>query len=216
MLLAGTRLTVLLTIVSMSLALVLGLALALLRGSRLLPVRLAAAAYVDFVRSTPLILQLFYIYFVLPFVGLRLPALVAGVAGLSLNYSAYISEVYRSAIGSVDPGQREAAAVLGLRELAIMRRVILPQALRFAVPPLGNYLVSMFKDTALVATISVEELLFSAENLASETYRYLDVFTLTFGIYFLISYPGVLLVRYLERALARGRSPTKLASTARP
>ncbi len=208
----GTLLTIFLTFTSMAIALILGLGIALLRMVRLRPVRWIAAAYVDFMRGTPLLLQLFYIYFVLPFVGIRLPALTAGIAGLALNYAAYLSEVYRAGIAAVDPGQREAAYALGMSERLTLRRIILPQALRIVVPPIGNYFIAMFKDTALVAIISVQDLMFTAENLASSTYKYFGIFTTTFVLYFAISYPASLAVQYLERRLRHRRAQRSPAS----
>jgi ectoine/hydroxyectoine ABC transporter permease protein EhuD len=205
-LLRGTVLTVELTLLSMGLAMVLGLFIALARGSRILPLRWVARAYVDLFRGTPLLLQLFYLYFVLPELGLRLSPFVAGVAGLTLNYAAFLSEVYRATIGAVDHGQREAAAALGMSSQLAFRRIVFPQAFRIAVPPLGNYLISMFKDTALVSTITVQELLFQTQSLASTTYRYLPLYTMAFVIYFVISYPAGMLVSWLERRLSR-RSP---------
>ena len=202
-LLRGAGLTVILTLVSMAIAMVLGLGIAVLNSAPFAVVRFLARAYIDFFRGTPLLLQLFFIYFVLPQLGLSLSPVVAGVIGLSLNYAAYLSEVYRATIGAVDSGQREAAAALGMSTPLTFRRVVLPQALRIAVPPLGNYLISMFKDTALVATITVQELLFKAESLATTTYQYLPLYTMAFALYFAVSYPASLGVRWLERRLAR-------------
>ena len=203
----GTELTVLLTFVSMFIALVLGLLIALARSSPVMPLRWMAAAYVDLLRGTPLLLQLFYIYFVLPYVGIRLPAIPAGIAGLSLNYAAYLSEVYRAAIGAVDPGQSEASRALGMSSSLAFRRIIAPQALRVALPPIGNYFIAMFKDTALVAIISVEELMFTAEQLGATTYKYLEIFTATFLIYLVISYPASLAVQAMERKMRRRIRP---------
>jgi polar amino acid transport system permease protein len=202
-LLKGAGVTILLTFSAMALALVLGLVLALLRAAPSRLVRLGVAVYVDFFRGTPLLLQLFYLYFVLPYAGIRLPALTAGILGLGLNYAAYLSEVYRAAIEAIDHGQKEAAYALGMSEATSMRRIILPQALRIAVPPIGNYFIAMFKDTALVAVISVRDLLFTAEDLANQTYQYLEIFTIVFIIYFAISYPASLGVKYLERRMIR-------------
>jgi ectoine/hydroxyectoine ABC transporter permease protein EhuD len=210
LLLEGTQLTVLLTILSMAIAIVFGLAIAGARDSRLVLVRIAARIYVDFFRGTPLLLQLFYLYYVLPQAGVYLSPFVAGVLGLSLNYSAYLSEVYRATMRAVDPGQREAAAALGMGQWIAFRRVVLPQALRIAIPPLGNYFIQMFKDTALVSTITVQELLFLAQSTANTTYDYLNLYTLAFVIYFAISYPASIFVSYLERRLVR-RAPHTVA-----
>jgi len=199
----GAALTVFITFSAMTMALLLGLVIALMRAAPNRLVRFGAAAYVDFFRGTPLLLQLFYIYFVVPYVGVRVPALTAGIIGLGLNYAAYLSEVYRATIDAIDPGQTEAAHAVGMSSAMTMRRIVLPQAFRIAVPPIGNYLIAMFKDTALVAVISVKELLFTAESLANTTYRYLEIFTIAFVIYFAISYPASLGVQALERRLRR-------------
>lgn len=202
-LLKGTWLTILLTVVSMAIAMALGLALAGARGSRFLAVRIVSRVYVDFFRGTPLLLQLFYLYYVLPEAGIELSPFTAGVVGLSLNYAAFLSEVYRATIRAVDPGQKEAAAALGMGPITAFRRVVLPQAMKIAIPPLGNYFIQMFKDTALVSTITVQELLFRTQSTANTTYDYFNLYTIAFVIYFLISYPASMLVSYLERRLVR-------------
>ena len=202
-LLQGAGLTIGLTVASMAIALVLGLGLAILSSVRLWPVRAAARIYVDFFRGTPLLLQLFFIYFVLPELGVYLHPIVAGIAALSLNYAAYLSEVYRATIDAVDRGQWEAASALGMSSPLLFRRIVLPQALRIAVPPLGNYFIAMFKDTALVSTITVPELMFTVDSLASTTYQYLPLYTAAFVLYFAISYPASILVRWIERRITR-------------
>lgn len=190
--------TIVVTLISIILAAGVGLLVALLRLSDRKSLRIGATAYVEFMRGTPLILQLFFIYFVGPYIGIRMPALVAGILGLSLNYGAYISEVFRSSIQSVPVGQIEASKALGLSRVRAFRLVTWPQALKIALPPLGNYFVAMFKDTALLAVISVEEVMFTAEQMASTSFRYLEVFTITLLLYFVISYPASLLVSRLE------------------
>lgn len=214
-LLEGTWLTILLTFSSMAIAMVLGLAIALARESRLLVMRGLSRAYVDFFRGTPLLLQLFYLYYVLPEIGIELSAFTAGVLGLSLNYAAFLSEVYRATIRAVDPGQREAAAALGMDRRTTFRRVVFPQAMRIAIPPLGNYFIQMFKDTALVSTITVQELLFRTQSTANTTYDYLNLYTIAFVIYFAISYPAGMFVSYLERRLLR-RTPRRSGREAVP
>jgi His/Glu/Gln/Arg/opine family amino acid ABC transporter permease subunit len=200
----GLEMTVLLTLASYPVALTIGLVLALPRiGRRRIRVfALTASAIVELIRGTPLLVQLFYIYYVFPFLGLRLPAFEAAVIGLAINYGAYMSEVYRGGIEAIPRAQWEAAEALGLRRWLTMRLVVLPQAIRIAIPSLGNYLVSLFKDSALASTISVSELLFSGQLLASETFKYLAIYSVIFVIYFLISYPTVLMIRAYERRLS--------------
>jgi len=199
---AGLQLTVFLTFASMALALVIGLFLALAQlDTRKKYFSWPARAFVELIRGTPLLLQLFYIYYVFPFFGLRLDPIVAGVIGLGINTGAYLSEVFRSGIDAVDKGQWEAADALGMPTGLTLRHVILPQAFRIVIPPVGNYFISLFKDTALVSTISVSELLFSGQLLAAQTFRYIEIYSIIFVIYLAISYPASLGVRSIERRL---------------
>ena len=202
---AGVQLTVFLTCGSMAIALVLGLLLALARISPSRALRLPTVLFVELIRGSPLLLQLFYIYYVLPLIGIRLTPIQAGLAGLSINYGAYLSEVFRAGIAAVDRGQWEAADALGLGRGWTMRLVVLPQAVRIVVPPVGNYFVSLFKDTALVSTISIAELMFRGQLIAADTFKYMRIYTVVFGIYLAISIPASLAVRYLERRFDPGR-----------
>ena len=201
----ATQTTVFLTIASMAVALVVGLLLALARISQSRALRLPATAFVELIRGTPLILQLFYIFYVFPFFHIRLGKMQAGILGLALNYGAYLSEVFRAGIAAIDHGQWEAAGALGLRRSQTLRLVILPQALRVVVPPVGNYFISLFKDTALVSTISIAELVFTGQLIAADTFKYLQVYSIIFVVYLVISYPASLGVRALERHLNRNR-----------
>jgi polar amino acid transport system permease protein len=171
-----------------------------------------AAVFGEVIRGSPLLLQLFYIYYVLPFFGLRLGAVEAGILGLGVNYGAYLSEVFRAGIEAVPHGQWEAARALGMRARTYMPLVILPQAIRIVIPPMGNYFISLFKDTALVSTISIGELLFRGQLLAAENFKYLQIYSFIFVLYLLISYPASLGVRALERHMQIDRR----VSTPRP
>jgi polar amino acid transport system permease protein len=216
-LLRGALISVELTLAVMALSLVFGLVVALARLSRLKPVRAAATFYVEVIRGTPCMLQLFYIYFVLPAFGIKIGPFATGVIGLTVNYSAYLSEVYRAGIQAVAKGQVEAALSLGLSRTKMMRLVILPQAFRIVVPPLGNYFISLFKDTALASTITVKELIFSGQILAATNFQYFTIFTIAGMIYLALSYPGSLGVQYLERRMrigARRRRPAVLQGAA--
>jgi polar amino acid transport system permease protein len=204
-LLRGTALTIFLTFASFALALVLGLVLALARLDRRRWYAYAPAqAVVELVRGTPLLVQLFYLFFVLPFVGITLDPILTGVLGLGINYGAYMSEVYRAGIEAIDRSQWEAAHALAMPTPLILRVVVLPQAFRIVVPPMGNYLVSLFKDTAIVATISIQEVTFTARLLASQTFQYVAIFTAVLVIYLAISYPASRGVAWLERRLRIG------------
>ena len=204
-LMRGTALTIFLTVASFVFALVLGLVLALARLNRQRwYLYQPAQGFVEFVRGTPLLVQLFYLYFVLPFVGITMNPILTGILGLGINYGAYMSEVYRAGIEAVDRSQWEAAHALAMPTPLILRIVVLPQAFRIVIPPMGNYLVSLFKDTAIVATISIRELLFSARLLAAETFQYFAIFTVVLVIYFAISYPASRGVAWLERRMRIG------------
>jgi polar amino acid transport system permease protein len=200
---AGIRLTVGMTFGSMAIALALGLVLALGRISFNSWIRIPVIGFVELIRGSPLLLQLFYIYYVLPALGLRLTPIEAGLLGLGVNYAAYLSEVFRSGIAAVGGGQREAAESLGMSPRQTMRYIILPQAWRIVIPPTGNYFISLFKDTALVSTISIAELMFQGQLIASDTFHYTEIYTIIFVIYVAISIPASLGVRWFERYFNR-------------
>lgn len=195
--LEGLGMTVFLTVVTFALAATIAVPLAVARLSRPRLVRWPADAFVEFVRATPLILQLIYIFYVLPGLGIRLAPVTAAIVGLTLNYAAYMSEVYRSGILAVPRGQYEAAISLGLPWRIVFLKVILPQAVRIVLPALGNYLISLFKDTALASVVTVQELMFRGEIIASRNYQYFTVYTVTALLYFAVSYPSALFVRRL-------------------
>lgn len=204
-LLRGAKLTILLTLAIFAISLVMGLLVALGRMSPYRVIRVPLTIYVEFIRSTPGLVQIYYIFYVFPFWGLTLEAVTAGILGLSLNYAAYLSEVFRSGIQSVAPTQREAATTIGLSYLQTLRFVILPQALRVVMPPLVNYLLALFKDTSLLSAITIQELLFSGLLIASTTYNHFVIFTEIAIIYFFICYPVALLASYLEGTMKRRR-----------
>lgn len=209
-LLSGLKYTLILTFLGMGVALVLALVLVLpqVMHRRIWVLVILVRAIVELVRGTPLILQLFYIFYVFPQFGLQLSPVTAGVIGLGLNYAAYLSEIYRAGIQAVPKGQWEASDALGMSWGLGMRRIILPQAARISLPSIGNYFVSLFKDSALCSTISVTELLFAGQLIASDTFKYLTVYTIILITYFVISYPASLGVRALERHLRLDRPRT--------
>jgi ectoine/hydroxyectoine ABC transporter permease protein EhuD len=200
-LLRGAWITVSVSLLSFFLALILGLILAVARTSRSLPLRVLAACYVQFIRGTPMLLQLFFIYYVLPYAGILLSPFVSGVVGLSGNYAAYMAEVFRAGIQAVPKGQWEAASALGMSRRRLMRRIILPQATRIIIPPLGNFFVSIFKDSALVSVITLRDLTFTAEILAAATFKHFEIFAMVAAIYLAISYPTAKLVGWVESRL---------------
>jgi His/Glu/Gln/Arg/opine family amino acid ABC transporter permease subunit len=177
------------------------LTIAVARVSRYWPLRALATPYVQFIRGTPLLLQLFFIYYVLPYAGLILTPFTSAIWGLTLNYSAYMAEVFRGGILAIPKGQWEAGLSIGMSRRLLLRRIILPQALRIVVPAIGNFFVSIFKDSALVSTITMRDLMFSGQILAAATFRHFEIFAEVAVIYFLISYPTAKLVEYIEMRL---------------
>lgn len=200
-LLRALEVTLAATAVGMALALVLGLGLAVMRRSTRRMLSWPAAAFVEFVRNTPLLVQIFFLFYVLPRFGFSLSPFLTGALALGLHYSTYASEVYRAGIGSVPRGQWEAAHALNLGPVRAYFRVILPQALPPVVPALGNYLVAMFKDTPLLSTITVLELLYAAKDLASESFRYVEPLTLAGLLFLVLSLLAARAVQALERRL---------------
>jgi len=203
-LLNGLLLTVGLTFVVIILALVLAIPVALCRLSANRLVRGVASLYVEVIRGTPLLLQLVYIYYVLPAMGVNLNAFVAAIAGLTLNYTAYMSEVYRGGIMAVPRNQWEAAATVGMSRAVAFRRIIMPQALRIVTPALGNYFISLFKDTALASVVTVQELTFTGQIISARSYQYFTIYTVTAILYLSVGYPSALFVRWLEKRAQRG------------
>jgi len=184
-LLSGLWVTVQATVLGMSLALVLGLLFAALQRLPIHPLARAARIAVDGIRNTPLLVQIYFAFYVLPDVGLRLSPLWTGVLALGLHYSAYISEIYRAGLDAVPRGQWEAAAALHLGRWPTLVHVVLPQALPPIVPALGNRFIALFKDTPLLSAITVVELMQRAKIIGSESFRYLEPITLV-GIAFLL------------------------------
>jgi polar amino acid transport system permease protein len=202
-LLQGVWLTVLVTLGSLVLSTVLGLVWALMRVSGVRPLSAASQLAVNFIRGIPIIVQLFYIYFVLPDLGVALTALQAAIIGLGVAYSAYQAENFRAGIEAIDPGQIEAAHSIGMGWGLVMRRVVLPQAVRIVLPPYGNTMIMMLKDSSQASTITVAELALQGKLIASSTFKNTTVFTLVALLYLCMSVPLILLVRRLERRTAR-------------
>lgn len=198
-LLSGALVTLQVTLVGMAIALVGGLVLALLRLSKNPFVRYPLGFFVEFTRSTPVVIQLFVVFYVLPRYGFSISPFVAGAVTLGIHYSCYTSEVYRAGIAAVPKGQWEAARALNFSRSRTWRRLILPQAVPPIIPVLGNYLIAMFKETPVLFTISVHELLFVALNEAYRTYRYLEPITLVGIIFLALSLIASVAVRFTER-----------------
>jgi polar amino acid transport system permease protein len=204
-LLSATVYSVFATVLSFVGALIVGLPLAVARDARSRSLRIGSGAFVELVRSTPVLIQVYFLYFVLPTIGIVLPALVVGVAALSLHYGTYVSESYRAGIASVGQGQRNAAAALGLSRRAAFFKIILPQAIPPIIPALGNHLIALFKETPLLSAIAIVELLQTAKLIGSETFRYNEPITLVGLILLALSLLSAALVRRVERWATRWR-----------
>lgn len=198
-LLEGLRLTVIVTIGSLLLSTMLGLVWALMRVSGVKMLVMIAKTVVNVIRGIPVLVQLFYIYFVLPELGVALTALQAAIIGLGLAYSAYQAENFRAGIEAIDHGQVEAAQSIGMGWGLTMRRVILPQAVRIVLPPYGNTMVMMLKDSSQASTITVAELTLKGQMLAASTFKNSTVFTLVALLYLVMSVPLILFVSRLEK-----------------
>ena len=200
-LLEGAVVTLEISALSMVLAITIGVVSALLviGGNRY--AKRFVSAYVSICRGVPLIVILLFIYFTLPEAHIRLPAFWAGVAGLSFNLGAYLSEVFRAAILAVDAGQMQAGLSLGMKRVTVYRKIILPQAAVIAIPTVGGYFISLLKDCALVSFISVDELLRHGTYIISATFRSMETYFLVGGIYYLMSMVAARGVRWLETQL---------------
>ncbi|MBJ7264407.1 MAG: ectoine/hydroxyectoine ABC transporter permease subunit EhuD [Burkholderiaceae bacterium] len=195
--------TVQATILGMSLAIVLGLILALLRRARSKAIAVPTALFIEFVRSTPLLVQMYFLFYVLPVTGVQMSPLATGVLALGVHYAAYCAEVYRAGIEAVPRGQLEAARALNLSPWRTQIGVVLPQAIPPVVPALGNYLVAMFKDTPLLSAITVVELLQHSKMIGSTTFRYTEPLTMVGVLFLLLSLIAAWGVRRLEIGLQR-------------
>ncbi|AFK57596.1 amino acid ABC transporter permease protein (plasmid) [Tistrella mobilis KA081020-065] len=197
--------TVAVTLLALCLATLLGLVWALLRTSGVRVLAVPTRILVEFVRGIPILVILFYIYFVMPEIGLDLTAFQAGVIGLALTYSCYIGETFRAGIEAVDKGQIEAAKSIGMRRPLMMRRVVLPQAFRIVVPPYANNLVMLLKDSSQVSVISVAELTMQGKMLASSTFDNMTVFTLVALLYLCLTIPLNMVMRRVELRMGKAR-----------
>jgi His/Glu/Gln/Arg/opine family amino acid ABC transporter permease subunit len=196
----GTALTILLTVLTMLIAVPGGILLALMRLSRSRLLAAASAFYVEFFRNLPLILVVYWAYYVMPIAtGLEFSAFTTGLAALCLNVSAYNAETFRAGIFSIRRGQTEAALALGMSRWQAMQEIVLPQAARRVLPVLASTWVSLFKDTSLVSVIAVGELAYTAMRIRSQSFRVLEMLTAMAAIYWVLGYPQAKLVDWLHR-----------------
>ncbi|HSK93105.1 MAG TPA: amino acid ABC transporter permease [Candidatus Angelobacter sp.] len=202
--LGGAGITILLCVTSIVFATILAVFGAIARLSPNPIINGIASLYVSLVRGTPLIVQIVFVYLALPQLEIRIPAIPAGIMALSFNYGAYMTEVFRAGIQAVPQGQREAAEALGMPEGKIMRRIVLPQAVRIVIPAIGNDFVAMIKDSALVSVIAVQELLWRAQNVGRQNFRTLEALLIAALVYWLLTIIFSFFQERLERRMARG------------
>lgn len=198
-LMLGAATTIAITLGSLLVAIVLGLALALIKLMHIRPVNWLINGYVELFRNTPVLVQVFIIYFGLPSIGLNIDPFPAAIIGLGLNGGAVLSEVFRAGLGAIHHGQREAALAVGMTPWDSLRFIILPQTWRITLPPLGNYAIALLKDTAIVSAIAAPEIMFWARNLVTSTFETTFVYILAAMIYFCLSFPLARLVGRFER-----------------
>lgn len=200
LLMDGVVVTVLLTVMTMAIAVPGGIAVMLMRQSRFAAVRAIGTAYVELFRNLPLILLVYWAFYVLPLlIDLRVSPFATGLIALSLNVSAYNSETFRAGVNSIRKGQTDAALALGMSRWQMMRKVVLPQALRRVLPVLASTWVSLFKDTSLVSVIAVGDLAHAALQVRSQTFRVLEMLTVMAAIYWCLGYPQAKLVDWIDR-----------------
>jgi polar amino acid transport system permease protein len=200
----GLGITVIYTIGTIAFGLLIGLATGLLRLSRSKFVTLPLIAYVEIFRCTPLLVQIIWFYYAFPvLIGVDIPAAVAATLVLSLYTGAFYAEIVRGGVNSIERGQWDAALALGLRRLQLLRLVILPQAVRRMIPPFMNQSIIQLKNTSLVSTIAVADLLYQGQMITAATYRPLEVYTMVALLYFAVLFPLTLAAQWVERRLAR-------------
>jgi polar amino acid transport system permease protein len=195
------RYTLVATVLGTALAAVLGLAFAIIRRAHVPVLAPLTTAFIEFIRSTPLLVQLFFLFFVLPRFGITIGALTTGIIGLGVHYACYLAEVYRAGIEGVPKGQWEACTALSLPPRLQWQHVVLPQAIRNVMPALGNYAISMFKETPFLALITVPEMVQRSFSIGSISFRYIETITLAGLIFLLASYPTAIALRKLETRL---------------
>ncbi|HAI87791.1 MAG TPA: nickel transporter [Firmicutes bacterium] len=201
-LLVGTRMTIGLAVIAVAIGLVIGSFAGIARVGANRAARVITSVYVDFIRGTPLLVQLFLVYFGLPtLIGRPVPPFIAAIAAMGINSGAYIAEIVRAGIQSVDRGQMEAARSLGLTYSQSMRYIIFPQALRRIIPPLGNEFIAMLKDSSLVSVIALEELLRKGQVVITRTFRPFEVYMVVALIYLAMTLAISRLVSWSERRL---------------
>lgn len=206
-LIEGLGYTLILTLLSFVLSVMLGMLICAMRVSAIKPLSISAFLFIELMRLTPLLIQMLWIYTSLALItGIRLSPFQAGLLALSLNGSAFLAEIFRSGLGALPVGQREAAAALGMTQWQAFLRIIAPQVYRITLPPLGSSWVSAFKDTSLLAVLGVPELLTQAQVISASTFRPLETFAVVGALYFVLAYPQAQLVEWLYQRRSTRRN----------
>jgi polar amino acid transport system permease protein len=200
----GAVMTIEITAISVGMGVLIGIFVGVARVSKNPILFIPSTIYVEVIRGTPLLAQLFIVYFGLPSLGINLPPFTAAVIAMGINSGAYVTEIFRGGIQSIEKGQMEAARSLGLSYFQAMRYVILPQALRRVLPPLGNEFIAMLKDSSLASTIAIAELMRVGREITSRTFRSFEVLGVVALLYLVITLPLSLVVRYMERRMSTG------------
>ena len=210
----GLKNTLIIAVVAVALGTVLGALMALMRMSKVTPLRWLATAYIEFFRGTPLMVQLMFIFYGLPMIGVTFPEIsfipdfsrfMAGIVAMSLNSCAYVAEVIRSGIQAVDPGQMEAARSLGFKKGEAMTMVVLPQAIKNILPALGNEFVTVIKESSVVSVIGIADLMFRTNGVKAKTYSILESLFVAAMLYFFTTFLFSKLISLMERRMAHGR-----------
>jgi polar amino acid transport system permease protein/cystine transport system permease protein len=204
-LMTGVLATIIITLGGLILAIALGLLFAVLRSLPFRSARSVAIVYVEVFRSIPVLTQLFIIYFGLAQVGIRLSPLTAAIVGFGINGGAYLTEVFRAGIEVIDRGQVEAGFTVGMTRLQTMRYLVLPQAIRVVLPPLGNFAIGLLKDTSVASAVAAPELSFRARQLVDQTFLSTQIYLMVAVLYLCLSLPLSQLTRHMERRMGRGR-----------
>lgn len=212
LILKGVGTTIAVTIAGWFLAVIIGFPLLLLRRSQVRWIGWATTSFVEFVRSTPMLVQIYFYFYVLPNVGIALEPITTGILALTVHYGCYMSEAYRSSLESVHPGQWDAVTSLGFTRFDTYRHVVLPQMMPSLIPILGNFVILMFKDSPLLASIGVVEMMHYATGYSMENFRYLEPITLVGLIFLTLSLGSAAIIRFIESKLGRqwlGRSTVR-------
>lgn len=197
-LLKGVGITIIVTLVAVLLGAFIGLIAAILRLTRFKSLRFLGALYVDFFRSTPQLVQLFWIYYCIPILtGIDLSAIISGAIGLSVSTGSFLAEIFRGGILSIEKGQKEAALAIGMTPFQTMRRIILPQAIRRMIPPFTNVFISTLKASSFVGVVGVQDLMWQGNTVITYTFRPLEVLTVVAVTYFVLTYPQALASEWL-------------------